>query len=664
MSSQSDSNNAIDRCILDAAVARIAASPLREQLVLRGSYLTSHWVGGENRSCADLDFLALSNFDPERLKSQFCVMLSEELDDSVQFATLQLECELIFEETEFPGCRLTVPVSNGDRVASFQIDIGFGDPLSEPPQLEEFLTQSGQFTILSICPEIAFAWKLHGLVEKEGITWRPKDLADLWLLQNQFAFNPMKLDAAIKIAFESRDAPFWRLDRLTEEKLGRTSGSKKRYSKFLQLNGAGILPLELSTVVSDVSEVARAALDRINPETSGPFKPLVGFSGEELTKAFEDHFPSKRSIYREYPWNDGSTFVQERIAPRISPHLAETKSKHRRLLLQRESRGITFDRSGKIIARPYSAFEPRLGIDNIRSIGKLLTQEQFESCEVLEKLDGSLVFPTSDQTSKSGWRLRTRRGRSSIADDAFEFSCRSLADYHGLIEYCLNENSTPIFEWCSRKRIIVLDHPEDRLVLTGIRDNSNGTLLGHAALELLAKRFSVEVIRRLGTPRSLEGLCKWVASLEQSEGLILRTACDRQFKIKSDRYLWLHRAIEGPHQQRACWKLWANGAQDQAVRLAALRDLDLNPFFTELDLSLAGLEHRVRTLLHAADHESLGGRKRLAASLDGEPNLITKLAFGLFDGRRFSGMIRELINRRTENESTFTNLIKTLCQVS
>ncbi|MFT3696156.1 MAG: hypothetical protein QM831_23660 [Kofleriaceae bacterium] len=52
-------------------------------------------------------------------------------------------------------------------------------------------------------PELQIAWKLHALAEM-GVTWRPKDIADLDLIIQHVPLVDDDLREAIRIAFESR----------------------------------------------------------------------------------------------------------------------------------------------------------------------------------------------------------------------------------------------------------------------------------------------------------------------------------------------------------------------------------------------------------------------------------------------------------------------------
>ena len=677
----------MDRCILEAAIARIASSDLRNRLLLRGSFLTSHWVGPGIRKCDDLDFLALGSFEnPSRNFSHFSdalrTALGQPLDDHVEFLVDQMSVEVIFEETAWPGLRLTVPLeSTSDHKLNLeqyetplQIDLGFNDPLPKPQPTFEFETAVGKVELTGSSPELAFAWKLHGLVEREGLGWRAKDLADLWLLQNRFPFDQTKLKAAIKLAFESRDGPLWRLDRLVHRRLGRTSGSRRRYARFLRefsFNGHGY-PAELRSLVDDVAKKIEPTIAELNQKTEGstnkssiitlgPFDFAVNIAKDEFLSACQG------SHFRTYRCNETITIVRERANAKPLPlHHIATTTEHRKCNLQREARGITFDALGNVVARPYAHFGTSITIDDAdRENRHAIRESDFQNAIVLEKLDGSLVFPTPD-SNDGNWYLRTRRGRSEIAESAFKFAGSQDRDqktsYFQLIEFCLENSLTPIFEWCSRSRWIVFDHPYDRLVLTGIRDNADGMLMDYDAMRALVSSGDVELVAQLQKPQSLRVLIQQISKLTESEGCILRLKDSRQFKIKSNRYAWLHRAVEGPCRDRARWYLWAIGAKDQLNRCSTGRGLNLDDYFEKLGEAVIGFAKTIDDELkdfaarQGSQYERSKIRKRLAEWLEPKPALESRLAFLAFDGACLETAIRKVIANRCDSEQVFRSL--------
>ena len=89
---------------------------------------------------------------------------------------------------------------------------------------------------------------------------------------------------------------------------------------------------------------------------------------------------------------------------------------------------------------------------------------------ILEKLDGSMItsLPLDGQMY---WA--TKMGINDISMGAARFA-EANSGYMDFARDMADAKMTPIFEWCSRKQRIVIDYPQDRLVLTAVRDNQSG----------------------------------------------------------------------------------------------------------------------------------------------------------------------------------------------
>ena len=137
--------------------------------------------------------------------------------------------------------------------------------------------------------------------------------------------------------------------------------------------------------------------------------------------------------------------------------------------LRRECRGIMFDReNGRILRRPFQKYfnlqeKPETQLNNIDISRKHI---------VMNKLDGSLVMPHKCP-SNGAIRWGTKMGITDVAMQAEEFVSKNNK-YNEFVEYCINNDLTPCFEWCSRKQRIVLDYPKDRLVLLAVRHMITG----------------------------------------------------------------------------------------------------------------------------------------------------------------------------------------------
>ena len=140
---------------------------------------------------------------------------------------------------------------------------------------------------------------------------------------------------------------------------------------------------------------------------------------------------------------------------------------HYNMKIRRECRGLIFNtETGQLLSRPYHKFF-NAGERAETQINKI---NLYEPHVVLEKLDGSMIRPIPTQ---EGFRLATKAGITEVAMNAEVFIADKL-QYAKFIQYCIDKESTPIFEWVSRKNRIVVDYPEDNLIITAVRSNKTG----------------------------------------------------------------------------------------------------------------------------------------------------------------------------------------------
>lgn len=149
--------------------------------------------------------------------------------------------------------------------------------------------------------------------------------------------------------------------------------------------------------------------------------------------------------------------------------LVSDESQHN-MKIRRECRGLIFDtETGALISRPYHKFF-NAGEKEETQLDKI---NLYEPHVVLEKLDGSMIRPIP---TKEGFLLGTKAGVTDTAMNA-EVFIADKSHYRLFINYCIENGLTPIFEWVSRKNRIVVDYPEDNLILTAIRKNTTGEYL-------------------------------------------------------------------------------------------------------------------------------------------------------------------------------------------
>ncbi len=222
-----------------------------------------------------------------------------------------------------------------------------------------------------------------------------------------------------------------------------------------------------------------------------------------------------------------------------------------RAAFRRECRGLIFDKSGKLIRRSYHKFfnhgerEETLNQNIDWTIPHIF----------LEKLDGSMVTPLP---LGSHIRWATKAGITDVSMQAEVFVATRLW-YQEFAKVCLKEDWLPIFEWCSRQNRIVIDYPEENLILTGMRRQTTGEYMDIVTLRANALYHNIPLVNKFDTPEYLE----IISEMDNCEGVVIRFENGHMLKIKTSTYLQIHRAKEHLiHEKRIIEMLLNNKLDD------------------------------------------------------------------------------------------------------
>ena len=177
--------NAQTLFVLERFLARVAQSPYRDQLVLKGGILLYLLTKTWNRPTEDLDLLAL-RIPGESLEQVLREILAIDLGDRLEFQSDRITSEEIREDTGYPCRRFTVPFRFGPRYAQvIKLDLSFGDPITPGPKLIEFRPMLEDFEgglVMGYPVETFIAEKVETILVRGLATTRAKDLFDLWVI--------------------------------------------------------------------------------------------------------------------------------------------------------------------------------------------------------------------------------------------------------------------------------------------------------------------------------------------------------------------------------------------------------------------------------------------------------------------------------------------------
>ena len=269
---------------------------------------------------------------------------------------------------------------------------------------------------------------------------------------------------------------------------------------------------------------------------------------------------------------------------------------HYNMWMRRECRGLIFNTAtGELISRPYHKF---FNVGE-RDETQIDTLNLSASHVVLEKLDGSMIRPIP---TPEGFRLGTKAGITDVAMNA-EVFIGDKPQYGTFINLCISQETTPIFEWVSRKNRIVVDYPEDNLILTAIRDNRNGSYVEYESMKRSASHLNIPCVKAYskGVPTS-EDLINHIRKWDDGEGVVIRFDDGHMVKIKADEYILRHRSKEQINSEKNIIQVILSDAVDDMIPLLTEDDAArLRKFQSEFWCAVDEVTQDLTTIFEGGD---------------------------------------------------------------
>lgn len=202
-----DYNFILIRYTQERFLARLAASAYAGKFVLKGGFLLLAYNVAKARPTKDIDFLGIDVArDKDKLKEAIMTIVSITLDDGIIFLKERIKAEVIKEEAEYDGVRITVSARIGKAKTSLRIDFGFGDVVTHGPLEMSYptLLKDDEIRVMAYSKETIVSEKFEAIVKLTTFNTRLKDFYDLLFLSREFSFDGRDLQKAIKGTFERR----------------------------------------------------------------------------------------------------------------------------------------------------------------------------------------------------------------------------------------------------------------------------------------------------------------------------------------------------------------------------------------------------------------------------------------------------------------------------
>lgn len=192
---------------LEGVLARLSRSPLRDQFVLKGGVLLAAF--GNRRPTKDVDLAALGvSNDVDSILEMMRDILTAEPDvgDGLKIDGKSLSAEVIRDEDEYAGVRVSAKATLNTAQLSFRIDVNVGDPIyPEPADVTVPRLLGGEPITLRGYPlHMALAEKLVTALQRGTVSTRWRDFGDIWTLTRHHSIDGSDLQNAIAAVAKHR----------------------------------------------------------------------------------------------------------------------------------------------------------------------------------------------------------------------------------------------------------------------------------------------------------------------------------------------------------------------------------------------------------------------------------------------------------------------------
>lgn len=224
---------------------RLAKTRDAEAFALRGGMLVRSWV--PDRRVRDLDLVCSLPYQPRAVTARLGQILATPLDDGVTFDEKFRVDRL--PTGPHPGLSVFALGEASGKIARLTLDLTFGLEIWPAAAPCEIAMARGTVRIWTLPHEMVVGTKLGVIAELGPRAWRPKDLADCWLLLRRFRTSSFgRLGEAIERCF-TRKA----LERdLLAASWWREPDTASRWARYAARTPS--LPFDLDAVVGELRE--------------------------------------------------------------------------------------------------------------------------------------------------------------------------------------------------------------------------------------------------------------------------------------------------------------------------------------------------------------------------------------------------------------------------
>jgi Nucleotidyl transferase AbiEii toxin, Type IV TA system len=198
---------------LEGFLARLATSPYRDKLVLKGGVLLAAYDARRPTRDIDLQGRAIDGQrdDILRLVQDIAAV---RLDDGLVFGTTTTTAETIRDDAEYSGVRVTLTATLATAKLSLHVDINVGDPIWPAPRTVAMprLLGGPSIALVGYPLSMVYAEKIITALQRGTANTRWRDFADLYILTGRHPVAGTELSRALSEVAAYRQAELTALE--------------------------------------------------------------------------------------------------------------------------------------------------------------------------------------------------------------------------------------------------------------------------------------------------------------------------------------------------------------------------------------------------------------------------------------------------------------------
>ncbi len=206
--------HALQRYFTERFLARIAASPYANNIVIKGGTLMGAILGVAHRTTMDIDATIIGmKADEATIERVVSEIAAVEIGDGIAFKVMPTGADAIRKDDEYGGYTLGLVASVGTIRLPIAIDVTFGDkitPRATKRKFTQILDCRSRITVLAYTVETVLAEKLQTVLSRGVANTRLRDFYDLHMLWVRREFKAEILVKAVRNTFATRHSEeYW-----------------------------------------------------------------------------------------------------------------------------------------------------------------------------------------------------------------------------------------------------------------------------------------------------------------------------------------------------------------------------------------------------------------------------------------------------------------------